>query len=411
MSSHLPADTLHYENFDLRIHNPVDGQYPIEVIDSPVGEMARPLLKPFSHLQTFNFRFYLASLGRTDLKLKARHASRFSKLLGNMLFPDKVWNMFYASLTKQISRGQGLRIRLRIDPFELSRLPWEYCYREPFAYLALSRETPLVRYINQPLAAPSLASPAPLRLLVVIASPFNFAPLDVEAEKKRITEALQGQEEQIQVQFLEQATVQRMQQALIQYRPHVLHFIGHGLIEQKVGYLVLENERHQAHLVDAEQLATLLQGRGIKIVVLNACQTADFGKADMAIMGVGPALVRANIPAVIAMQFPIPDSTAILFTRQLYASLAQGQALDTAITEMRIATYTQGNDKIHWGIPVLFMRSPDGIIRPASPAEEIEKEEPKAEERPVSALNISDVSGSTISINIGGDFSGGSIQK
>ena len=411
MSSHLSPDILHYENFDLRIHEQIDGQYPIEVIDSPVGEMARPLLRPFHHLKVFNFMLDLASLGRTDLKL--RDARRLGKTLGQMLFPDQVWNMFYASLTQQSRRGQGLRIRLRIDPSELSRLPWEYCYREPFAYLSLSRETPLVRYINQPLAAHSLASTLPLRLLVVIASPFNLAPLDVESEKKRIIDALEGEEEQIQVQFLEQATVQRVQQALIQYRPHVLHFIGHGIVDQKIGKLALENDARKAHFVNAEQLMTLLQGRGIKIVVLNACQTADFGKDDLAIMGIGPALVRANIPAVIAMQFPIPDSTAILFTRQLYTSLAQGQALDTAITEMRIAAYAQANDKIHWGIPILFMRSPDGIIRqPRKEIEEPKQDPPKAKEQPVSGINISDISGgSNISINIGGDFAGGSIQK
>ena len=408
MSSH--PNTLHYENFDLRIHDPVDGQYAVEVIGSPVGETKRPILTPFEDLRDLNFRIEMASLGRSDIRL--RNAKRLGNMLAQMLFPDRIWDMFYASLTKQIGRGEGLRIRLRIDPAELSRLPWEYCYREPFAYLALGRETPLVRYINQPLAVDSLAADAPLRLLVVIATPFDLAPLDVEAEKKRIAEALQGQEEQIRVQFLEHATVARVQHALIEYRPHVLHFIGHGLVDQRIGKIALEDNSQKAHLVDADQLATLLQGRGIKIVVLNACKTASYGKDDRAMMGVAPALVRANIPAVIAMQFPIPDSVAILFTRQLYTSLAQGQALDTAITEMRIAAYAEGNDKVNWGIPTLFMRANNGIIRP--PAKEVatsKKEAPKANEQPASALNISGISGGNISINIGGDVAGGNIEK
>lgn len=410
MSSHLSPNILHYENFDLRIHDRIDGQYAIEVIDSPVGEMTRPLLKPFRHLRNVRFQADLALLA--ELELALQDTKRLGRYLGNMLFPTEVWSMFYASRAQQISRGQGLRIRLRIDPPELSRLPWEYCYREPLAYLALSRQTPLLRYINQPSAADSLATTAPLRLLVVIASPFNLAPLDVEAEKKRITDALEGQEEQIHVQFLEHATVARVQDALNKYRPHVLHFIGHGVLDQNIGYLALENEMNRAQLVDAEQLMILLQGRGIKIVLLNACQTASYGQDDRAMMGVAPALVRANIPAVIAMQFAIPDSTAILFTRQLYTSLAQGQALDTAITEMRIAAYADANDKINWGIPTLFMRSPDGIIRQvAKETQAPQYEAPKADEQPVSALNVSDVSGSSISINIGGDFSGGNIQK
>ncbi len=410
MSSRFSPNTLHYENFDLRIHDAVDGLYAIEVISSPVGEMKSPILKPFRHLRNIHLLIDLASLGRTDLRLSK--AERLGDFLAEMLFPDQVWNMFYASLTKQISRGQGLRIRLRVDPLVLCRLPWEYCYREPFAYLALGRETPLVRYTNQPLPADTLTvSHSPLRLLVVIAAPFDLAPLDVEAEKMRITEALQGQEERIQVQFLDHATVSRVQNTLIEYQPHVLHFIGHGIDAKKGGQIALENDVGKAHFVDADQLMILLRGRGLKLVVLNACKSATYGQDDIAMTSVGQALVQANIPAVIAMQFPIPDSTAILVARQLYTSLALGQPIDTAITEVRIAAYNEGNDKVHWGVPVLFMRSDSGVIIQPPKEEASEKEAPKAKNSSSSALNISDISGSSISINIGGDVAGGNIDK
>ncbi len=79
-------------------------------------------------------------------------------------------------------------------------------------------------------------------------------------------------------------------------------------------------------------------------------------------MGIAPMLVAAGVPAVIAMQFEIPEKTAISFTRDLYQFLADGEPLDAAITEARIGAYIDNNDKIFWAIPVLFMRSPDGRI-------------------------------------------------
>jgi len=105
----------------------------------------------------------------------------------------------------------------------------------------------------------------------------------------------------------------------------------------------------------------LMGGTGVKVVILNACKTAK-QDARAAIMGVAPALVAAEIPAVIAMQFNVPDKTALGFTRDLYRFLVSGYPLDTAVTEMRIGAYIGADDRYFWGIPVLFMIAPDGVI-------------------------------------------------
>jgi hypothetical protein len=115
---------------------------------------------------------------------------------------------------------------------------------------------------------------------------------------------------------------------------------------------------------------TLMGDTGVKVVILNACKTAAHDARD-AIMGVAPALVRAEIPAVIAMQFNVPDKTALGFTRDLYRFLAMGRPLDSAVTEMRIGAYIGSSDKYFWGIPAIFMRAPDGVIWQPDP--EVEK--------------------------------------
>ncbi|MCA9875600.1 MAG: CHAT domain-containing protein, partial [Anaerolineales bacterium] len=81
-----------------------------------------------------------------------------------------------------------------------------------------------------------------------------------------------------------------------------------------------------------------------------------------AIMGIAPRLVWDGMPAVIAMQYAVPDTTAGLFAKELYTFLTDYYPLDKAVTEARITTYFTSQDKAYWGIPVLFMRAPDGRL-------------------------------------------------
>ena len=128
----------------------------------------------------------------------------------------------------------------------------------------------------------------------------------------------------------------------------------------------MENSTKTSDPIDADQLMILLRRRNIKLVILNACKTAA-QSSHQALAGVAPALVKAEIPAVIAMQFNVPDNTALGFTLDLYRSLMGGLPLDEAVTEMRIGAYISGEDKYYWGIPTLFMRSPDGMLWQRTP--------------------------------------------
>lgn len=111
----------------------------------------------------------------------------------------------------------------------------------------------------------------------------------------------------------------------------------------------------------------MLCDTNVRLVILNACETAKTSTYD-AFLGVAPALINVGIPAAIAMQFPMPDASAIIFSEEFYRSLAKDYHVDAALTETRIAMAERiGIDRIDWGIPILFMRSPDGMLfRPKS---------------------------------------------
>ena len=59
---------------------------------------------------------------------------------------------------------------------------------------------------------------------------------------------------------------------------------------------------------------------------------------------------------------PITDRAAVEFSRVFYEALADGLPVDTAATEARIAVNLAVANSLEWGTPVLFMRSPDGVL-------------------------------------------------
>jgi hypothetical protein len=198
-----------------------------------------------------------------------------------------------------------------------------------------------------------------LRILFAGSSPGGEPALDIAAEKERLQGALQAlrSEGRVVLDTLEgRATVEALQDALRSgYR--VFHFSGHGY----AGGLMLEYDDGTLHRVSADALAILLGDSGVGLAVFNACDTG--AQPGGLFAGVAPALVRTGLPAVVAMQAPMPDASAGTFSRNLYAALADGWPLDAAVTEGRKAlALAAGLDRPDWAIPVLYLRAPDGVL-------------------------------------------------
>lgn len=347
-----------YDDFYLHVGWPDDhGRYPIHILQSPCGETKQPIWQE-NKLKLPAYQHILDYLG--ELIAEPDEVEILGKSLHEFLFPPEVNEIFHRC---REDKGKGLRIRLRIDPEELSLLPWEYCYDPKIRqFLALERQTPIVRYIAEGFAAPSaLAMPHPVRLLVVLAAPKDQPPLDMEREEDGIREALRNVP--VDLTFLRHATIDRLHDMLLQVEPNILHFSGHGVVSDGFGALALENPlTGNTDPLTARQMRSLLNRMGINLAVLNACETARHDTRD-ALMGVAQALVREEIPAVIAMQFLVSESVALMFTRRLYDFLFRGDPLEKIVTETRVGIdINSENDRISWGIPVLFMRARDGYL-------------------------------------------------
>lgn len=359
---------LAYLDFDLRIERTAQG-YRAEA-DSPAGQAACPFNLPYSDLEIENFLLKIG-LNRGGLRRiespEMEAAKAFGARLFAALFDDEIRAAFRSSLDEATRQGLGLRIRLRlIDVPELATLPWEYLYNPALnRFLALATKTPIVRYLDLPdTIRPLMVSP-PLQILALISSPRDYPALDVEREWTKLRTALGTLEQRglVVLERLEQATLAALQQRLRRGACHILHFIGHGGFDAQAddGVLLLEDEGGNGERVSGQNLGTLLYNHDpLRLAVLNACEGARASRKDP-FSGVAQSLVQQGTPAVIAMQFAISDPAAISLTAGFYGSVADGYAVDAALTEARLQIFAE-NTGVEWGTPVLYMRAPDGKI-------------------------------------------------
>ncbi|TAH51164.1 MAG: CHAT domain-containing protein [Chloroflexota bacterium] len=396
--------SLTYQTLDLALEHSSEN-YRAHVLDSPAGQANANFVSPFTSAELTTF---LARVGRrapivgTGVKPEEM-IKDFGTRLFNAVFHDEVVTCYRRSRDAANNAKQGLRVCLRLnDVPELADLPWEYLYdasRQEF--LALSKETPVVRYLELPEPLKPLAAPAPLNLLAVLASPTDFEPLDMELAWKNLNDALASLRAQnkITIERVTPPTLDALRTALRRNAFHVLHFVGHGIFNKtnQQGALVLEDDQRKGRPVSDDRVATLLNDHeSLRLVLMDACEGARTS-ADNPFAGVAPRLVQRGIPAVMAMQFPVTDTSAILFSTEFYRTLADGYPVDAAVNEARRAIYLDDNNVVEWGTPVLFMRAADGMIFQKEEAMPDEKSE-----KPKGGINIS---GGTI--HVGGDMVAG----
>jgi hypothetical protein len=307
-----------------------------------------------------------ASGGDRDVRAR-RVAQPPLRALGDQLFraafAGPLGSRFDESLGLLASEPErGLRLRLQMNPGEpalarLEALPWEYLYRsEQGAFLGLSTRIAIVRSPSLPLAGrrPPAARP---RVLALVCDPPGLPPLDLARESK----VLAGLEHdgRAAIRFLHRPTLDQLRGALREQRPHVLHVMGHGAFApgSGEGSLYLARAEGGWERVEGALLADQLRDcPSLLLVFLNACQTAR-SIAPNPFAGVAAALLRAGVPAVVAMQAAISDRAAIAFSAEFYRQLARGEAVETATGEGRLAVRRHLPASLEWGTPVLFLRA------------------------------------------------------
>ena len=358
-----------YQDFDILIE-PANGNYKTKVINSPAGQASSFFSFPLSSSELENFFLHVGRFRGNKKRRRAPETETIKEIgerLFDAVFQDEVGTCLLRSADETKRQGHGLRIKLRLtEAPELFDLPWEYLYNATHDhFISLSRETPIVRYIDLPELIPQLSINPPLRILIMISNPQTSQTLDVEHEWSKLKEALADLESRgmVELERLDPPMLTSLQKKLRQREYHIFHYIGHGEFdkEDEDGVLLFEDESRNSFPVKGQYLGTLLHDhQSLKLVFLNACEGGRTSIRDP-FAGVAQSLIRQGIPAVIAMQFAITDTAAISLSYEFYNAIVDGYPVDASLTEARKSIFSQGNP-IEWGTPVLYMRSPDGYI-------------------------------------------------
>jgi MoxR-like ATPase len=268
------------------------------------------------------------------------------------------------------------------DNLDLHDLQWEFLRPPSGRPLAVYERAPFYRRMYGPTSSLKVEDADKVKVLVAICRPEELGDpksdllgklwLDVEQERDVAQNALRRLEDAglAQYRILDGSnsngvTLEQLSEAL-QEGYHVLHLVCHGLFHPKLkpdNYrLVMAKEEGESPFVSPDEFTLLTATGNLRLCVLAACLSARSETGD-ALRALGPRLVQAGVPAVIAMQALIPMRSAQRFTQHFYDDLARSGRVDMALAATRLSLFQrEGSEGGTWGIPVLFMSSDDGKL-------------------------------------------------
>jgi hypothetical protein len=159
------------------------------------------------------------------------------------------------------------------------------------------------------------------KILILTANPRNTDQLQLATEVRQIEESFQRSRFRDRFQVASKSAVRTrdLRQALLDHRPQIVHFSGHGAGDKG---LALENDAGQMQLVSTDALAGLFGASetvDIECVLLNACYSE-----------IQAIAIHQFVDCVIGMNQPIGDRSAIQFAEGFYDALGAGSSYKEA---------------------------------------------------------------------------------
>lgn len=319
---------------------------------------------PFSPAETVDV---LALIDRGTLDID--RAEHYGSTLFDALFRDQAVRQCYVQ-ARHI-QAPPVRLRLILDAPELESIPWELLF-DTDRHTFVAAELPFVRSHSHTKPVQPLLAQPPLRVLVVAPSPAGIDAIDVAQNVnglRRAFDQLQAHK-QVRFQTATPPTISQLKNDLreaatgITGEIHILHFVGHGMVDPASGdpLLIFEDERGDVDLVTPDDFAAVAGSAGLRLVFLNGCHTAQSGIQESA-HSFAHALMQRGIPAVIAMQTTIGAEMAVEVAGEFYAALADSQPVDRALLDARQVLGRSGRyGSGAIAVPVLYLRASDGRL-------------------------------------------------
>jgi len=201
--------------------------------------------------------------------------------------------------------------------------------------------------------------PETIKVLFVASNPLDQNQLRLDEEIRAITEKIWASDYRDSVQLVSRwaARPSDLLQALNELKPHVVHFSGHGSINND---LVFQADDGSTKLVSQKAIVTTMStvADNIRLVVFNACFSRDQAEA-----------VTQHVEAAIGMSDAIGDDAARVFAAQLYSAIGFGCSIKQAFDQGISALLLEGIPEEE--TPALFTQEGVGsenivLVRPPS---------------------------------------------
>src|SRR3954452_14667286 len=171
-----------------------------------------------------------------------------------------------------------------------------------------------------------------VKVLFLAANPAGTQRLQLDEEIRQITAKVRASEHRDSLELVSLWAVRTddLLQALLEVKPHVVHFSGHGSSAQE---LILLDDQGNPKPVSKAALASLFRTLkdNVRVVVLNACYSRPQAEA-----------LAQTIDCTVGMNRAIGDEAAIVFAASFYRALGFGRSLKEAFELGRAALLLEG---------------------------------------------------------------------
>jgi hypothetical protein len=273
---------------------------------------------------------------------------------------------------------QPLRVSINLANADssLSGLPWEFVSMRDRngeqVFLAAARDMVLTRYVALE-GGRTKIKPADEKLGVLFVTPLpvdNYPKVALHVRDFRDeVNKIAGVEAQ---EVIEGFDMDKIKDAVTsEARPcHVVHIVGRGRGDSdKLEVLLSSRQRLQKGDWQSPRplmaALTSVGGRGPQLVVLHLCESED-GDPDENFERLAPELIRVGIPAVLALQYPMPALGDTGPGLDFYNDLASGVSVGEAVQNSRRRLYHGRHLNREFGTPVLYLQD-DGALIPHRP--------------------------------------------
>lgn len=177
-----------------------------------------------------------------------------------------------------------------------------------------------------------------IRILFVAANPADMTQSNLEEEIRLIKKKIRASEHRDALDVRSEWAVRPddLQQYLLEFEPHVVHFSGHGSPTKELNFLDENGNSKPAPIPLIGKLFKVLK-KSLRLVVLNAC----FSKAQ------AREIVK-HIDCAIGSRLTIDDDAAIAFAASFYRGIGFGKSIQDAfelgVTSMGFVQGARGNE-------------------------------------------------------------------